>query len=102
MLAIAITGLLQGSIALSDTIIIGILTIAASAIAGLLTAKISAAEWRGTCNEKFINIEKKFDELDRDSEEQWSEIRKVSRAASTLEGKLGIVNTIYRKDHAEG
>jgi hypothetical protein len=81
--------LFQGSIAMTDTIIIGVLTIAVGAVTGWFTSKLGAAEWKGAINEKFVNIEIKFKEIDSDSKDQWGVIRRTADGVSRLDGELG-------------
>jgi hypothetical protein len=81
--------LLEGaSLAMSDAVIIGVLTIAAGCLTSYLTSKSAAAEWKGAANQKFENIETKFSEIDQDSNNQWREIRKVSNATAKLDGEF--------------
>jgi hypothetical protein len=81
--------LLQGSIAMSDALIIGILTIGVGSITSYFTSKLGAAEWKGASNQKFANIETKFKEIDNDQDNQWSEIRKATNGVARLDGELG-------------
>lgn len=79
--------LLQGSLAMSDTIIMGILALIVSAVTGWLTSKVGAAEWKGACNQKFANIETKFSEIDQDQNAQWKDINRANNGVSKLEGQ---------------
>lgn len=57
------------------------------------TNKANAAEWKGAANEKFDNIETKFQELDKEQNDQWREIRKTSNAAAKLDGEFSRFRT---------
>lgn len=82
--------LLQGprTMAVSDTVVIGVLTIIASCLTSWLTAKSQAAEWKGACDQKFINIDKNFDGIEVEQTNQWSEIRKATNGLSEVKGEL--------------
>lgn len=62
------------------------------------TNKANAAEWKGAANEKFVNIETKFDEIDEDQSRQWKDINKANNGVSKLDGQMSRINPDLRPD----
>lgn len=97
LLAVAVL-LQQQGLSVSEGFAIFIAGSIVSAVISWGTNKANAAAWKGAADEKFANIDKNFDGISVEQNNQWSEIRRATSGVARLEGEMKHI----RADKAAG